>query len=252
MRSIEHYRTHGVPAPRTVFINNQQDLEQAFDQIRGKIWLRAVRGAGGKGAFKTDNVQDACSWLDLNRGWGNFTAAEVIEGLDCFAEMLWKDGELIWAQTRTRPQGNQGEMSRGGRTRRVALSGGPAAVREVGIQAVKSVTDRPNGIFFVDTKVSEEGVPHVTEINAGRFPMTGSPTYRNHGFNSVDAYLKLAMDEPLGFETPVIEPIPFDILKLNGIEFPTTFIKLSETEQLQKDLEARIDSIKTVGAASGR
>lgn len=243
MRSIEHYRANGVPAPKTLFINDDQDLKAAFKELDGLVWLRAVRGAGGKGAFKTSDINDARRWLDLNDGWRSFTAAEVIEGPECVVEMLWKDGDLIWTQLRTRPDGNQGEMSRGSRNRRLGLTGAPEAVREVGINAIKSVSQRPNGVYFVDTKVSEAGVPHVTEINAGRFPMNGSPRWRKYGFNSAEAYLKLGLDEPLDFETPLHDPIRANILKLHGIDFPTTFMELSETEQLQEELERRLATL---------
>ncbi len=251
MKSIEYYKENGIPVPETVFINNREDLEEAFKLLNGEIWLRAVRGAGGKGAYRTSSMADAISWLDLNKGWGSFTAAEVVDGADCMVETIWNKGELIYAASRTRPNGVKGEISRGSRSRRMALSGAPESVREVGIKAIKAVSKEPHGIFFVDTKIDANGVPRVTEINAGRFPMTGSPTYRRFGVNPVGAVLKLAFGEPLDFDTPAIEPIPANIIKLNGVEFPTMFMNLSETQGLQEQLEDRLKALKNPEPVAG-
>lgn len=240
MLATEHYKSHGVPVPETVLINDRSDLENAFDSLGGELWLRAIRGAGAKGAFKTDNLKSAVSWMELHDGWGSFNAAEVVPGDDVLVETIWNEGELIFAQTRTRPEGNSGAISRGSRNRRIGRTGAPDAVREVGIKAIKSVTDKPHGIMFVDQKLDANGVPRVTEINAGRFPMLGSPTWRSFGFNSVGVVLKLVLGEPLGFEAPAIEPLPHGVLKLSGIEFPTSFLRESDTLVLKDDLEKRI------------
>ena len=51
---------------------------------------------------------------------------------------------------------------------------------------------QPQGVYCVDMKESEEGVPKVTEINAGRF-FTTSNFFAAAGLNMPDIYVQCAM-----------------------------------------------------------
>ena len=248
MSATEHYKRHGVPVPDTIFINNRPDLEQAFSKFGGEIWLRANVGAGSKGAFRARNIDDAIRWLDLNKGWGEFTAAEVITGADCVVETVWNHGELMFAQSRTRPDGTPGEIGAGSKSRSTLITGAPPAVFEVGVKAIKSVAERPHGIMFVDQKIDSVGVPRVTEINTGRFSGGGMATFHSQGFNVAELVLKLGLGEDPGFTPPVINPIPAGVYKLSGSGFPTLFIREEEIEPLKMELAQRMKRFKEKSA----
>lgn len=237
MAATAHFERHGVPVPTTVFINNRSDLEEAFSSFGGDAWLRANVGAGGKGALRVRKIDDAVRWLDLNQGWGEFTAAEVITGTDCVVETVWNRGELIFAQSRTRPDGTQGAIGSRVPNRTTMITGAPEAVFEVGVKAIKSVAEHPHGIMFVDQKLDSTGMPRVTEINTGRFSAGGIATFHSQGFNAAELVLKLGLGEDPDFTPPVINPIPAGVYKLAGPEFPTLFIREEEFEPLKMELE---------------
>lgn len=243
MTSIEHYERNGVAVPKTLHIDEKADLEKAFTLFGGDVWLRAQRGAGGKGALRTSDIDDAVRWLDLNRGWGEFTAAEVLTGADCMAETIWNRGELIFAHSRTRPDGTPGLLRPPNLTRNRLISGAPVSVLETAIKAIKSVSEKPHGMMFVDQKLNSEGVPHVTEVNTGRFSTGGSFTWHEQGFNPAGAILKIVFGEDLGFDVPQINPFPVDTYKISGQAFPTMFLPVNAPDPLRKHLEARLASL---------
>jgi phosphoribosylamine-glycine ligase len=61
MAAYEHFKRHEVPVPETMFVNSRDDLKMAMERFNGDVWLRAHRGAGGKGALKVSNLETAIS-----------------------------------------------------------------------------------------------------------------------------------------------------------------------------------------------
>ena len=92
----------GFKVPQTFLIKNRQDLKKAFKKIKGKVWVRAVSGAFGKGSLPTDNFTFALQWINHYNGWGSFSAAECLSPESITWLSIWKDGELIVAQSRKR------------------------------------------------------------------------------------------------------------------------------------------------------
>ena len=46
---------------------------------------------------------DAIAWLNLNDGWGSFTAAQRMPGADSVVEMVWyRGGPVVLAEPNTR------------------------------------------------------------------------------------------------------------------------------------------------------
>jgi carbamoyl-phosphate synthase large subunit len=79
-RSYQRFEAAGVRVPETMMISNRTELRTAFDRFGGQVWLRAIRGAGGRRAMGTDSTRKAEAWLDLHDGWGLFSAARRIKG----------------------------------------------------------------------------------------------------------------------------------------------------------------------------
>ncbi|CAN5796255.1 hypothetical protein BH24CHL5_BH24CHL5_04090 [soil metagenome] len=99
--SYTRWKACGVPVPETVLVTDHGQLAEAFDQFGGEVWLRAVIGAGGRGALATDSPRKAEAWLDVHDGWGRFTAARRIKGGHRLSwESVWAHGELIAVQGR--------------------------------------------------------------------------------------------------------------------------------------------------------
>ena len=100
--SYKRWKEKGLSQPRTLFLNNEKDIKKAFEELGEKIWVREIKGSGGKGSLLVDNIEEAKSWIDFRGGWGKFTAAEYLSPQSITWQSIWNKGKLIVAQTRKR------------------------------------------------------------------------------------------------------------------------------------------------------
>lgn len=170
-RSYQLWAAAGLPVPETMLIREPADLETAMERLGGAVWLRAIEGGGGSGALPTDSLQLARAWIDRADGWGRFTAGRVLASRTTTWQSLWWHGELAVAQTRRRLEWAFGNRSPAGVTgvTRLAVTTSDPAVDRLASAAVRAVDAHPHGLFGVDMTDDHESVPHVTEINIGRF-----------------------------------------------------------------------------------
>ena len=231
----------GVPTPDTIDLYTEDDLTRAFDEFGGEVWLRSATGGGGAGALRAAKIAHALAWLDMHNGWGTFTASRILPGPgDYVWDCVWKHGELIMAQRQTRIiRGVTGISLHGVTGRGVLLCDAPNAVQEIGIAAIEALTPKPHGIFRVDFVDDAEGDPNVTEIDAGRFTSGDAVHWFPVGVNMPAEVLKLAFGEPLGFEPPLIDPYPKDIVSINAANRPQIFLKRSEVLKHEQEFQRR-------------
>ena len=164
----------GIKIPKTVLVNNENDLKSAFEKLgnkEGKIWIRAAEGGGGRGALPIDNYDFAKIWIDRFDGWGNFTAAELLGPNTITWLSIWYEGELVVAQTRKRNSWNFGDRTLSGVTgiTRVGETCSDETVNKVALDSILSIDKRPHGIYAVDMTYDFNGFPNPTEINISRF-----------------------------------------------------------------------------------
>ncbi|MFQ5711007.1 MAG: ATP-grasp domain-containing protein [Candidatus Geothermarchaeales archaeon] len=185
-----------VPVPRTKLLRNRRDLEEAFNEIHPTLWIRMKRGAGGKGSLKVsqEDIKLAESWVDYWRGWGNFVASEYLPGANFGWDAIFKDGDLVKSHAKERLRYALAGASPSGitGTAGVAKSIKREDVNETALNAVHGVDDNPHGVFSVDLKESGEGIPHVTEINAGRFLTSSLHFFYAMNLNLPYVYVRLA------------------------------------------------------------
>lgn len=232
----------GVPVPETMLIETSSDLAQAFDKIGPELWLRSRTGAGAKGAFRAKSLEHARYWLEINDGWGSFIAGEALPGTGDYSwEAIWKNSRLIAAQDETRIiRGNVGISLPGVKSRGVLLRSAPPSVTEVGEAAVRALMPEPDGMFRVDMIADKDGVPNVTEVDAGRFGSGGVAYWHHLGYNFAYEALRMAFDQSVEYETPVINPLPADTASVTGLNRDMTFLRMGEVEPLIAELEARL------------
>ena len=101
----------------------------------------------------------------------------------------------------------------------------------------------PHGLFFVDQKLDENGIPRVTEVNAGRFSTNGIIYWYDVTLNVAELVVKLALGEEHGITTPVMDTAPEDVYRVNGDEFPVMFVPKSAPKALEADLEQRLKEL---------
>jgi carbamoyl-phosphate synthase large subunit len=243
--SFERWRAAGLPVPDTVLLRSEEDLQEAFERYQGALWLRATTGAGGRGALPVRDYDTARSWLDFHKGWGTFTAAELLEPDSITWMSIWHDGELVVAQGRRRLYWELSRVSPSGVTgvTGAGVTIADAKLDRIATSAVLAIDPRPQGLFGVDLTFDRSGVPNPTEINVGRF-FTTHQFFTALGLNLPYIYLKLA----LGEAPPPIprrhNPLPEDMLWIRGVDFEPILTSVAEVDRHVAALETlrrRID-----------
>jgi len=215
LETVKVLEKKGLPVPETIEIRGEDDLKKAFEVLKKPIWIRATRGAGGKGSTPASSLKTASAWI---RYWKlrderlRFIAQEYLPGRNLAFHAIFRDGELVTSMARERVEYIYPSLSPSG------ITGTPAVqrtihsekVNKIAEEAVLAIDPEYNGIASVDLKEDAEGTPRVTEINPGRtfttsffFSYAGKLLYRELSMpvswfaNIPYLYLKVAYGEDL-------------------------------------------------------
>jgi|BEDMetMinimDraft_1075159.scaffolds.fasta_scaffold01222_2 glutathione synthase/RimK-type ligase-like ATP-grasp enzyme len=195
----------GIPVAKC-YKANEVNLDKAFNELKDKnnrVWIRAIRGAGSRAslpAFSADHIKFWINYWKLKEGMNeeDFMISEFLPGDEYAFQSLWKNGRLITSQARKRVEYLFGNITPSGQTSTpsVAVTVNDEEINKIATKAIKAVDTNPNGIYCVDIKKNKDGIPCVTEINAGRF-FTTNDFYSNLGCNMPWLYVKLAFNEKI-------------------------------------------------------
>jgi carbamoyl-phosphate synthase large subunit len=238
--SYKKWRKAGLPQPKTLLLETEEDLKKAFKILGRKIWIREVKGAGGKGSLPINNYKQAKSWIDFNEGWGRFTAAEYLSPKSITWQSIWYKGKLIVAQSRKRLYWELSKISPSGIT---GVTGTGITVSDpktniIAKKAILAIDKRPHGIFSVDLTYDKKNIPNPTEINIGRF-FTTHEFFATAGLNMPYIYIKLAFGEPYPKIKKKINPLPNNLAWIRGVDFLPVFTNLKTIEKYEKELKKR-------------
>jgi carbamoyl-phosphate synthase large subunit len=228
-KSIKRWEKKGITVPKYRLLKSEDDLDEAFATIKVPFWIRAIKGAGGKGSLIVSKKEQAKIWIDYWNGWGNFIASELLPKRLMTWQSLWKDGELVCAQGRERLSWGLSQLSPTGVTGMtgVAKTISYKHLDETAEKAIFAVDKKPNGIFGVDLKEDKNSTLCPTEINIGRF-FTTMQFFTEAGLNMPEMYLRLAYGEnipkikkynPLSSEFYWIRTVDDKPLLLRGSDF---------------------------------
>jgi hypothetical protein len=172
-------RQRGIPTPRTSRIKSLRDLDKVFTKLprSSLLWCRARYGSRSLAAIPVTAAEQARAWITQWRDLrgvkvSDFTLAEYLPGRHIIVQSTWHAGNLLRAQPievlSYFAAGNNpsGIFSLSNLAKTVLA---PEAL-QVALRAVRALERRPSGTFIVELKESSQGVPSITEINAGRFP----------------------------------------------------------------------------------
>jgi carbamoylphosphate synthase large subunit len=199
-------RARKIPAPETYPIASLDEIDESFHRLGSpsRAWCRIRVGSGSRGAIPVGSVEQARSWITYwqqMRGVpvSSFTLCEYLPGRDFLCQSIWKDGTLILARTFERLSYFDGSNRASGVSSFSALAKTvyELQVFEVCRQAVLAVDGNASGLFSIDLKANTEGVPCVTEINAGRFFIGMTSFDRVCKHNMARTYVSLALGEPV-------------------------------------------------------
>ncbi|MDQ3680155.1 MAG: carboxylate--amine ligase [Actinomycetota bacterium] len=227
--SYERWQKAGLKVARTLLVESEDDLVRAFDDYGGSVWLRATTGAGGRGSLPTSDFDTAKTWLDFQRGWGHFTAAELLEPSSVTWMSLWHDGQLVVAQGRKRLYWELGKIAPSGISG--ATGGGVTFsdpfLDQIALGAVSAIDPRPEGLFGVDLTYDKDGTPNPTEINIGRF-FTTHQFFTELGLNMPYIFVKLAYGEGPPDVARKLNPLQDGMVWIRGMDFLPVLSSMAE------------------------
>lgn len=230
------FQKAGVPVPQNILLHNRTDVVRALKELgdaQSKVWLRSVSiGGGGKGALPTADVEEAVEWIERHDGWGEFAAAELLTSRTVTWLSIWENGALVVAQTRRRNGWAHSALSPSGVTgvTKIGETCSDPQVDGIAIQAIRAVSDIPNGIYGVDMAYDRHGVPNPTEINISRF-FTTIQFFAEAGLNMP----QILKDMVLYGKRPQLEkninPLPDGLLWLRGMDCAPLLTTQEEIER---------------------
>jgi carbamoyl-phosphate synthase large subunit len=239
--SYKRWKRAGIKVPETISIRSENDLKKAFKLLGGKVWLRATTGAGGRGSLPTGNYETAKAWIDFKKGWGEFTAAELLGPETITWMSIWSEGKLIVAQGRKRlywelskisPSGVSGVTGTG-------LTVSDSQLDKIAQKTIYAIDKKPNGLFGVDMVYDTNGIPNPTEINIGRF-FTTHHFFTEAGLNMPYIFVKIAFSEDTPKIRKKLNPLKDNLLWIRGVDF---FPVLTDVKKI-KWYENKMDRMK--------
>lgn len=234
-KSYAIWQAAGLRVPKTMLLRDVDDLKRAFDTLGSTLWIRATEGGGGRGAVPTDSFDFARIWIERYRGWGSFTASELLTERSVTWLSLWHEGELVVAQQRRRRSWNFGDRTLSGVTgiTGVGETSSDEVVDRVSLDAIRSVDAKPHGIFAVDMTYDRDGFPNPTEINIGRF-FTTHYFFTKAGLNLPEIYCDIALDGKFPSLTRKINPLPDGLIWIRGMDVSPVLTTAAELEKLER------------------
>lgn len=230
-KTYELMRKNEIKLPDTVLVTDKTVLKNFMNEY-GRVWLRAIKGCGGKGSISTDNYEFAVKWIDNFKGWGYFTAAELLTQKTATWSAVWNHGELIVSQIRERKYWEFNYLSLSGVT---GITGAQITKKDkelddLAIRCIKSVTDCPHGIVSVDFCYDFNDVPNPTEIQASRF-YTSSYFMAKAGLNLPHIMLKIAFGEKIDAIENKYSPLPENLMWIKYVDCEPVLTTVTEVEK---------------------
>jgi carbamoyl-phosphate synthase large subunit len=205
-------RRRNIPAPRTFEVKSLRSLEAIFSRFsrRGLLWCRARRGSRSLAAAPVATIEQARAWITQWRDLrgvkvSDFTLGEYLPGRHFIVQSVWHEGGLLRAQSievlSYFAAGNNpsGTFSLSCLAKTVAA---PEAL-QVTLDAVRAIEQHPSGAFFVELKETADGVPAITEINAGRFPSGVTALLAVGKDNMIGAFASTCVGQPVRIAEPL-------------------------------------------------
>lgn len=227
-------------------VPSRDGLEEAVAGLKlGKderYWIRLREGAGSQGATWLHTVEQGQKWMDLwceLRGMSptDFVVAPFLPGRDFCVSVLFQNGELSVGKVyeRLAYYTEDVSLSMMGSTPKTSQTVAERPPVDATVEAVRGVCKAfdtvPHGLYQADLKCDADGIPFVTEINIGRFPMT-SPQFDRVGKHSqLDLYVKLAQDANAPLPRDVYDFDPGWVF-LRGVDLPLVIERAERIESL--------------------
>jgi len=199
-------RSRGIPVPLTYPVRDLRGIDKLFQNFprASRAWCRIRRGGGAIGAVPVRTADEARNWIKC---WSAirrisprlFTLSEFLPGRDFACQSVWREGTLALVKTCERLSyfgtGTQPGVVSSVAT--LAKTVNEPGVAEICSAAVRAVDPRASGVFSIDLRENEDGVPCITEINAGRLSSGTNILDLTGKHNMAVTYAQLGLGRPI-------------------------------------------------------
>ena len=103
-------------------------------------------------------------------------------------------------------------------------------VDKIAINTIKSVTNKPHGIFGVDMAYDNDGIPNPTEINISRF-FTTVLFFTQAGLNMPEIFKDIILYNEFPKLNKKINPLEDGLLWLRGMDTKPRLMRKEDIEQ---------------------
>ncbi len=176
-------------------IKTERKLFRRILKPSGKVWVRAIRGAGSRAALPVKTYEQALHWVQY---WvemkglqeDDFMISEYLDGTEYAVQTLWIDGKVVQSQARERVVYFFGNLMPSGQssTPAVAKTVDEKDVYRGTYDSIMTIDPKPHGIYCVDLKRNSQNKVIPMEVNYGRF-FTTSNFFANIDVNTPQAVL---------------------------------------------------------------
>lgn len=175
----ELLRQNDIPVAKTLPLKSINEIELIKNKPTFPVWVRARKGVGGRLSIKCNSKEEIFHWVKLcqlqkRASVNEFLIQKFLSGRDIAWDSLWYNGELIVSYARQRLEYPFSKLTMSGitGTPTVAKIIHDKQVNDIAYNAVKVLAKKPHGCFSVDLKEDDKGLPHITEVDAGKFHTT--------------------------------------------------------------------------------
>lgn len=224
--------SNGIAVPESIDFDDLPSVHERTGALLGRherVWIRARRGAGARASLPVSSAEEAVAWVQWwieEKGLfaADFMAAEFLPGREFAYQSVWQAGDLVAGQSRQRLEYLYGHLTPHGQTSTpsVARTVAEPMVDDLAMRAIRLLDEVPCGAYCVDIKEGSDGLPRVTEINAGRF-FTTSNFFAAAGLNMPDMLMRCAIGEkPDRVGTSPLEP---DLYWIRMVDMGYTLVR---------------------------
>jgi hypothetical protein len=236
----------GYNAILNISINDKNSIQDAVSELRlregDKFWIRTRRGSGSLGASWFYTAEQAEKWVSL---WGElrgipsneYIVSPFLPGRDFCVVTVWDKGKVVLGKIIERIKYLAGNVTLSGMDSSPCMSITVDDVEPIDesinvINAVyKKFKEKPHGYYQTDIKCSSEGVPYVTEINIGRFPMINSHFDRVGKYSPLEVYMNLLFEKNFRHPDTIYDLDP-DKYILLSVDSPVLFVDKGKVDSI--------------------
>lgn len=195
----------GIPVPATYPVRDPRRIGALLRHFRNsRAWCRIRRGWGAIGAVPVRTADEARHWIESWRAMRGvqpraFTLSEYLPGRDLGCQSIWRDGDLVLIKTYERLSyfGTGTQPGTVSSVATLAKTVRHEGVTEICADAVRALDARASGAFSIDLRENENGVPCITDINAGRLSSGTNLLDLTGKHNMAVTYARIALDLPV-------------------------------------------------------